>query len=167
MRPCISLWASVRPSVGWSVGSLVTTFSDFKSGWKKLGNHPEWFLRDGQCQLFLLLSIFALPGRIMFVPNLFHCKMIFLLSLSNTLSKSLDILPICIFPAFMTWLSIKKWVSEKLRCVTDLNQSLFWTFVPMGGFHRHNLHKICWRWKIESSSIEFGQKILPFGFFKS
>ena len=31
----------------------------------------------------------------------------------------------------------KKLVSEKLRCLTDLNQSLFSTFVPKGGFHFH------------------------------
>ena len=41
-----------------------------------------------------------------------------------TLGKSLDFLPKSIFPAFMMWLLMKKWVSEKLRCLSDLNQSL-------------------------------------------
>ena len=47
----------------------------------------------------------------------------------STLGKSLDFLPKSIFPAFMMWLLIKKWVSEKLRCLSDLNQSLYGDFM--------------------------------------
>ena len=42
----------------------------------------------------------------------------------STMSKSLDFWQKTIFQAFMVWLLIKKWVSEKLRCLSDLNQSL-------------------------------------------
>ena len=49
-------------------------------------------------------------------------------NIDNTLGKSLDFLPKSIFPAFMMWLLMKKWVSEKLRCLSDLNQSLYFVW---------------------------------------
>ena len=53
-----------------------------------------------------------------------YCQNLSMPMLKITLGKSLDFLPKSIFPAFMMWLLIRKWFSEKLRRLSDLNQSL-------------------------------------------
>ena len=95
-----------------------------KSCWCRVQIADSVWLRE-------LLFAISVEKILLYLSNIAFTHFIFnkqWTDLRITLGKSLDFLPKSIFPAFMMWLLMRKWVSEKLRCLSDLNQSLYFVW---------------------------------------